>query len=80
VDGGADLPYRDATHRARKRLKLGFPRAAIIAMIKRNDKYLTPNGSTVIEANDVLIVLSDSQKGINEVYECLKIQNPATVN
>lgn len=64
----------------KKIVELGFPRAAIIAMIKRNDKYLTPNGSTVIEANDVLIVLSDTQKGINEVYECLKIQNPATVN
>ena len=51
---------------------LGFPKSALIAMIKRDDKYLTPNGTTVLQANDTLIVLSDSKKGIEEVYELLE--------
>jgi cell volume regulation protein A len=50
---------------------LGFPKSAIIAMIRRNDKYLTPTGATVIEPSDALIVLSDSQKGLEEVDLCL---------
>ncbi len=55
----------------KKIVDLGFPKEAIIAMIKRNGKYLTPSGSTVIEANDILLILSDNQKGIDKVNDCL---------
>lgn len=51
-----------------------FPKTAIIAMIKRDEKYLTPNGSTIIKADDVLIVLSENEKGIKKVYKALKIR------
>jgi len=40
-------------------------------IFKRNDKYLTPSGSSVIEPNDVLLILSDSQEGIDKVNDCL---------
>jgi cell volume regulation protein A len=52
-------------------VELGFPKTAIIAMIRRDQKYLTPNGATVILPQDTLIVLSDSQKGLEEVDLCL---------
>ncbi|MBU2492350.1 MAG: potassium/proton antiporter [Bacteroidetes bacterium] len=55
----------------RKIVDLSFPKNAIIAMIKRNNKYLTPNGSTVIEANDTLVILSDDQGGLDKVNDCL---------
>jgi cell volume regulation protein A len=58
----------------KKIVNLGFPKNAIIAMIKRNDKYLTPNGSTVIQANDVLVVLSDHLEGLSEAADCLNKQ------
>lgn len=54
-------------------VELGFPKNAIIAMIKRNDSYITPNGSTVIEENDTLIVLADQPSIFNEVKQLLKI-------
>jgi len=60
----------------KKIVELGFPKSAIIAMIKRNNKYLTPGGSTIIEENDTLIILSDTQDGINQVYACLYITSP----
>lgn len=53
---------------------LGFPKTAIIAMIKRNDNYLTASGSTEIEANDLLIVLSDNEASLPKVYEALKLE------
>lgn len=56
----------------KKIVDLGFPHNAIIAMIKRNEEYLTPNGATIINANDRLVVLTDNQEVLNEVYECLK--------
>lgn len=55
----------------KKIVDIGFPQDAIIAMIKRNNKYLTPHGSTVLEANDVLFILSDSIEGLNKIYDCL---------
>lgn len=55
----------------KKIVDIGFPQDAIIAMIKRNDKYLTPHGSTVLEANDILFILSDSTEVLNKVYDCL---------
>lgn len=57
----------------KKIVELGFPKNAIIAMIKRGDKYITPNGSTEIESDDTLIVLADQQRIIDEVYKTLKI-------
>lgn len=57
----------------KKIVDLGFPKHAIIAMIRRNDAYITPNGSTVIEDGDTLMVFADKQEVIDEVYETLQI-------
>jgi cell volume regulation protein A len=59
----------------KKIVELDFPQTAIIAMIKRDGKFLTPNGSTALEGNDELIVLSDKEEGIRKVEECLNIEN-----
>ncbi|MDD4955216.1 MAG: potassium/proton antiporter [Candidatus Omnitrophica bacterium] len=52
--------------------KLGLGECCLIALISRNEKFIIPNGSTVIEPGDVLLVLSNKedfkalQKKINE--------------
>ncbi len=56
-------------------IDLNFPSEAFIVMIKRQEAYIRPGGSTVIEANDILIVLSDNEAGLNRVDECLKRNN-----
>lgn len=56
----------------RKIVDLSFPKRAIIAMIKREERYITPNGSTRIEAGDILIVLADRPEVLEEVYETLR--------
>jgi potassium/hydrogen antiporter len=52
---------------------LHFPPTAIIGMIKRGEKYITPSGSTTVEAGDKLVILSESPEGLEVVYKCLKI-------
>ncbi|MGB4205002.1 MAG: potassium/proton antiporter [Bacteroidales bacterium] len=52
-------------------VELGFPPNTLIAMIKRDDEYITPNGATIIEAYDVLVVLSENQEGFDKVEEAL---------
>ncbi|HQX04513.1 MAG TPA: potassium/proton antiporter [Flavobacterium sp.] len=55
----------------KKIVNLGFPKNALITMIKRDDKYITPKGTTVLEGGDVLIVLSDKQEALDAVQEIL---------
>ncbi|SFE00656.1 potassium/proton antiporter [Thermophagus xiamenensis] len=55
----------------KKIVELNFPKSAIIAIIKRGNKYITPNGNTVLEAGDNLVILSDSPQSIKEVTNCL---------
>lgn len=57
----------------KKIVDLHFPKTAIIAMIKRDGKYITPNGATVIAPFDTLIVLSQNTEGIKMVYDTLQI-------
>lgn len=51
---------------------LNFPKAAFIVMIKRNGEYIRPGGSTIIEANDTLMVLADSPQDFENVSLCIK--------
>lgn len=56
----------------KKIVNLGFPKNALVTMIKRNEKYITPSGSTVLESGDKLIVLSDKKESIDLIIESLK--------
>ena len=64
----------------KKILDLGFPKNSIIAMIKRDDKFITPNGSTLIKAHDTLIILSDNQEGLDKVFDCLATGSVKTIS
>ena len=52
-------------------IDLHFPRSAFIVMIKRNSKFVRPGGSTVIEADDKLVLLLDNKDSLKEVNEIL---------
>lgn len=51
---------------------LELPKTALIVMIERDNKYFTPNGSTVIEAGDHLTVLADTKKNLDMTFNALK--------
>jgi cell volume regulation protein A len=55
----------------KKILDINFPASSVISMIIRNDKYITPKGSTDIQANDRLIILCDNEKGFDQVERAL---------
>lgn len=52
-------------------IDLHFPQSAFIVMIKRNGKFVRPGGSTVIEANDTLVLLLDNEESLSEVNEII---------
>ena len=43
-------------------------------MISRNEKFITPKGTTEIEANDILIILSEDERTMTHVYDTLEIK------
>jgi len=51
--------------------ELNFPQSGIIALISRNNQFITPKGTTVIEPKDMLIILYEEDEVLDEVYNLL---------
>jgi cell volume regulation protein A len=67
-----EIEIDDRSPAAGKRiLDLGFPRAALIALIKRKGVFITPNGSTVIEPGDKLVIIAENAESLSLVHKCL---------
>jgi cell volume regulation protein A len=49
-------------------VQLQLPKTALIVLIHRDEKYLSPNGDTVLEARDHLMMMLDSKDDIEKVY------------
>ena len=50
---------------------LNLPPQVLIVLIHRDDKYLTVNGETVIQANDHLLMMADSKEIVDKVIHSL---------
>lgn len=68
----AEIFIDERSPAAGKRIvELGFPRAALIVIIKREGRFITPNGSTVIEPGDRLVIIAETTESLKTVHECL---------
>lgn len=63
-----DLPA-DSPVVGKQVLELQLPKNALIVLIHRNDKYLSPNGDTMLEAGDHLLVMAQSKQAGEMVYD-----------
>lgn len=66
---------KDSEIIGKKIVDLNFPQNSIIAIIERNKLIFTPNGSTVIESNDVINIITDKEENLLKVYECLCLKH-----
>jgi cell volume regulation protein A len=55
-------------------VELGLPKTSLISFIKRDNQYIIPNGSTELEAQDQLFLLTENKEILNEVFKCLEIK------
>lgn len=58
----------------KKIVEIGFPKSAIIAMIKRDGNFITPNGLTELYALDTLIVLAEHKDSLEKVFKSLNVE------
>jgi cell volume regulation protein A len=54
-------------------VKLKLPKPTLIVLIVRDGKYIQPNGSTVLEEGDKLLMLANNKEILNEVYRTLGV-------
>ncbi|WP_276372396.1 potassium/proton antiporter [Chryseolinea sp. H1M3-3] len=54
-------------------MELDLPKSALIVLIHRDGKYITANGATQIEPKDHLLILADSKKTVNKIYDRFNI-------
>lgn len=53
----------------KKIFQLKFPRSSLIVLINRNEKYITPSGTTKIEPGDKLLIMSDNKSDVNLIEQ-----------
>lgn len=69
----------DCNSAGKQIVELGLPKTTLISIIQRDNKFITPNGSTVLEPNDKLFILSETKEDLNEVFNCLGMKTPELV-
>lgn len=55
----------------RQIFQLKFPKTSLIVLINRNDKYITPSGTTTIVQGDKLFIMSDNNKDKDEIKQVI---------
>jgi cell volume regulation protein A len=55
-------------------VELGLPKTTFISILQRDNKFITPSGSTQLEAADKLFVLTENKDDLSTVFECLEMK------
>lgn len=56
-------------------MDLHLPDKTLVVMIRRDDKYFVPTGSTDLKENDKLLIITDNQDALAETYKNLGIED-----
>jgi potassium/hydrogen antiporter len=57
-------------------VELGFPPTALITIIQRDGKFITPTGSTILQGNDKLFVVAEDKESVRQLFSCLSLKHP----
>lgn len=55
-------------------MDIKLPENTLAVMVKRDEKYFIPTGKTVLRNKDKLLIMTDDDKSLQEVYGILKIR------
>lgn len=50
-------------------VELQLPKTTLIVLVNKGGKFITPNGATVLEAGDVLFVMTDHDEELEKVNQ-----------
>ncbi|WP_423130270.1 potassium/proton antiporter [Gaoshiqia sp. Z1-71] len=55
-------------------VQLALPKTTLISFIKRGNSYITPSGSTILEGQDKLFLLSENKESLEKAFACLELK------
>lgn len=58
-----------------KLMDLAIPENTLVALVKRNNKYIVPTGKTLLFDQDKLLIITDDHDALIETYKNLNITN-----
>jgi cell volume regulation protein A len=59
--------------RGNRIMDMPMPEKTLVVMVKRDEHYFVPTGSTELEPGDVLLIISDNERSLKETYAKLGI-------
>jgi cell volume regulation protein A len=65
---------RNSMIAGKKILQLGFPNTSLIVLVKRNGKFITPNGQTELEELDELMIMLENDQEEEQIKNLLQIK------
>ncbi|MDR0384676.1 MAG: potassium/proton antiporter [Prevotellaceae bacterium] len=60
--------------RGNRIMDMPMPEKTLVVMVKRDEHYFVPTGSTELEPGDVLLVISDNERSLKETYAKMGIK------
>lgn len=60
--------------RGNRIMDMPMPEKTLVVMVKREEHYFVPTGSTELEAGDTLLIISDNERSLKETYAKLGIK------
>jgi cell volume regulation protein A len=60
--------------RGNRIMDMPMPEKTLVVMVKREEHYFVPTGSTELEPGDVLLIISDNERSLKETYAKLGIK------
>ena len=61
-------------------VEISLPKTALVSLIQRKGKFIVPNGTTILEPDDKLFVISENRNDLQKVFESLSIPSPSDIN
>jgi cell volume regulation protein A len=60
--------------RGNRIMDMPMPEKTLVVMVKREEHYFVPTGSTELEPGDILLIISDNERSLKETYAKMGIK------
>jgi cell volume regulation protein A len=60
--------------RGNRIMDMPMPEKTLVVMVKREEHYFVPTGSTELETGDTLLIISDNERSLKETYAKMGIK------
>lgn len=50
-------------------MDMGFPQNTLVIMVRRQNSYFVPTGTSLLQSGDQLLVITDNQETLNQTYQ-----------